>query len=250
MQQSLGAIPDKFAEYWTRRFPLLLLHTWLAMQCIKSEPIFSQYYNQDYQFNAVGLINANQISDSNKDCVWFKNNYKNSDKLTRASPKKLKLSYGSLGGEQSTDEFLNHLKRKELYPNCKTDYDQTIIKSDLHYNWRNADADIQERLPKLTKRGKSSATPQTLYKSDEANRSACKEVRIEHDSNNFCETVRNSDLTPHISSLRDQIVSDVIIKGKQRKINKSFVHVKKSKHKPVEIPIVWTLPLSTDAVDS
>ena len=49
-QQSLGEIPNKFIDYWTQRFPLLLLHTWITMQCIKNEPIFSPYYHEDYNF--------------------------------------------------------------------------------------------------------------------------------------------------------------------------------------------------------
>jgi hypothetical protein len=50
-QQSLGEIPDKFIDYWTQHFPLLLLHTWITMQCVKSEPIFSHYYHKDYMFS-------------------------------------------------------------------------------------------------------------------------------------------------------------------------------------------------------
>ncbi|XP_069685321.1 serine/threonine-protein kinase/endoribonuclease IRE1-like [Periplaneta americana] len=50
-QQSLGEIPNKFIDYWTQRFPLLLLHSWITMQCVKDEPIFSQYYHKNYTFN-------------------------------------------------------------------------------------------------------------------------------------------------------------------------------------------------------
>ncbi|XP_068087142.1 serine/threonine-protein kinase/endoribonuclease IRE1 [Anabrus simplex] len=50
-QKSLGEIPDKFVEYWICRFPLLLLHTWLAMQCVKHEPIFRRYYHENYNFS-------------------------------------------------------------------------------------------------------------------------------------------------------------------------------------------------------
>nr|CAD7443363.1 unnamed protein product [Timema bartmani] len=51
-QQSLGELPNKFVDYWTERFPLLLLHSWLAMQCIRSEPVFEQYYHSSYAFNS------------------------------------------------------------------------------------------------------------------------------------------------------------------------------------------------------
>jgi hypothetical protein len=50
-QQSLGEIPNKFIDYWTQRFPLLLLHTWITMQCVKNEPIFNPYYHKDYIFS-------------------------------------------------------------------------------------------------------------------------------------------------------------------------------------------------------
>lgn len=49
-QKNLGEIPQKFVRYWTSRFPLLLIHTWLAMQCVKKEPIFNVYYDKHYNF--------------------------------------------------------------------------------------------------------------------------------------------------------------------------------------------------------
>lgn len=59
-QQSLGEIPDKFIDYWTQRFPLLLLHTWLTMQSVKTEPIFSQYYHKDYVFSQILYVNISK----------------------------------------------------------------------------------------------------------------------------------------------------------------------------------------------
>lgn len=49
-QQSLGSTPESFVEYWISRFPLLLLHSWTSMQCVRSEPIFVQYYAHEYTF--------------------------------------------------------------------------------------------------------------------------------------------------------------------------------------------------------
>lgn len=49
-QKNLGEIPLGFVQYWTERFPLLLLHSWLAMQCVKREPIFRSYYDGAYNF--------------------------------------------------------------------------------------------------------------------------------------------------------------------------------------------------------
>lgn len=46
----LGPIPDGFVNYWITHFPLLLLHTWLTMQCIKYEELFSKYYSELYTF--------------------------------------------------------------------------------------------------------------------------------------------------------------------------------------------------------
>ncbi|KAK3867629.1 hypothetical protein Pcinc_026925 [Petrolisthes cinctipes] len=50
-----GYIPDEFVKYWTERFPRLLLHTWYAMHCVRSEPIFSKYYDDVYNFNQTFL---------------------------------------------------------------------------------------------------------------------------------------------------------------------------------------------------
>lgn len=49
-QKNLGEIPLGFVQYWTDRFPLLLLHSWLALQCVKREPIFRTYYDPFYNF--------------------------------------------------------------------------------------------------------------------------------------------------------------------------------------------------------
>ena len=47
VQVSLGAIPDEFVQYFTSRFPRLLLHTYHAMRCCKQERSFHQYYDYD-----------------------------------------------------------------------------------------------------------------------------------------------------------------------------------------------------------
>ncbi|KAF8771918.1 Serine/threonine-protein like [Argiope bruennichi] len=47
LQESLGEIPDKFVTYFTSRFPKLLIHTYLSMQQLKKENIFSKYYDSD-----------------------------------------------------------------------------------------------------------------------------------------------------------------------------------------------------------
>uniref|UniRef100_A0A8C2DKC3 Serine/threonine-protein kinase/endoribonuclease IRE1 n=1 Tax=Cyprinus carpio TaxID=7962 RepID=A0A8C2DKC3_CYPCA len=46
VQETLGSIPDEFVSYFTSRFPLLLLHTHLAMRFCAVERSFLPYYNQ------------------------------------------------------------------------------------------------------------------------------------------------------------------------------------------------------------
>lgn len=46
----LGDIPDTFLEYWTTRFPLLVYHTWTAMQCLSKEITFVKYFTSCYTF--------------------------------------------------------------------------------------------------------------------------------------------------------------------------------------------------------
>uniref|UniRef100_A0A1B6MTN9 non-specific serine/threonine protein kinase n=1 Tax=Graphocephala atropunctata TaxID=36148 RepID=A0A1B6MTN9_9HEMI len=49
-QRLLGMPADSFTRYWTDRFPLLLPHSWVAMQCVRHEPLFLSYYRGDYTF--------------------------------------------------------------------------------------------------------------------------------------------------------------------------------------------------------
>ncbi|XP_014217501.1 serine/threonine-protein kinase/endoribonuclease IRE1 [Copidosoma floridanum] len=49
-QRSLGEIPTAFTEYWLSRFPLLLIHSWCAMQKFRSEPTLRGYYDEQYEF--------------------------------------------------------------------------------------------------------------------------------------------------------------------------------------------------------
>ncbi|KAF4532401.1 hypothetical protein B566_EDAN003853 [Ephemera danica] len=49
-RQSLGEPPTDFLQYWTARFPLLLVHSWLAMQCVKHEKGLNVYYPPNFVF--------------------------------------------------------------------------------------------------------------------------------------------------------------------------------------------------------
>ncbi|XP_076997649.1 serine/threonine-protein kinase/endoribonuclease IRE2 isoform X2 [Tamandua tetradactyla] len=44
VQQALGQVPDGFVQYFTSRFPQLLLHTYRAMRSCASESLFLPYY--------------------------------------------------------------------------------------------------------------------------------------------------------------------------------------------------------------
>jgi serine/threonine-protein kinase/endoribonuclease IRE1 len=45
-----GRVPDQFADYWTARFPRLLVHSWHVMHSVKNEPTFTQYFDKNYDF--------------------------------------------------------------------------------------------------------------------------------------------------------------------------------------------------------
>lgn len=51
-QDYLGEIPEAFTSYWTSRFPLLLVHVYIAMQCVAHEITFQSYYDQTYRYSA------------------------------------------------------------------------------------------------------------------------------------------------------------------------------------------------------
>ncbi|XP_059472243.1 serine/threonine-protein kinase/endoribonuclease IRE1 [Neocloeon triangulifer] len=56
----LGTVPKEFLEYFTKRFPLLFIHTWLAMECVRQEPGMHDYYDESYVFpqNISALVSA------------------------------------------------------------------------------------------------------------------------------------------------------------------------------------------------
>ena len=51
-----GRVPDQFCDYWTSRFPNLLISTWQAMHCIKNEEHFVKYYDMQFDFLEVKHI--------------------------------------------------------------------------------------------------------------------------------------------------------------------------------------------------
>lgn len=57
----LGEIPGAFTSYWTKRFPLLLVHSWLTMQCVALETTFQHYYHKTYRYSYQNFLQ--QIED-------------------------------------------------------------------------------------------------------------------------------------------------------------------------------------------
>ena len=53
-----GKMPGEFADYWLTRFPLLVSHSYMAMQCVKYENNFMRYYHKDYDYVPVSNIRS------------------------------------------------------------------------------------------------------------------------------------------------------------------------------------------------
>lgn len=89
-QKSLGDTPEKFTNYWLSRFPLLLVHTWLAIQCVADETMFSHYYTSTFRFPDLDYADH----ESNDDVVQLNPDfeYKNDGFATERwnSPRKAK----------------------------------------------------------------------------------------------------------------------------------------------------------------
>ena len=45
-----GRVPDQFADYWTAKFPRLLVHAYHVMHCVKNEATFQHYFDKNYDF--------------------------------------------------------------------------------------------------------------------------------------------------------------------------------------------------------
>lgn len=50
-QVLLGEDSITFTNYWTDRFPLLLAHTWITMQCVADEEKFKSYYHKTHRYS-------------------------------------------------------------------------------------------------------------------------------------------------------------------------------------------------------
>lgn len=67
----MGRTPEEYCDYWTTRFPKLLMHSWYSMHCVKNEHIFSRYYDKQYDFIQVSFHYKDYIclNDFNLHCI-------------------------------------------------------------------------------------------------------------------------------------------------------------------------------------
>ncbi|GBM55366.1 Serine/threonine-protein kinase/endoribonuclease IRE1 [Araneus ventricosus] len=110
LQESLGEIPDKFVSYFTSRFSKLLIHTYLSMQQLKKENIFSKYYDPD-----VDLPNLDQYSKKIPLPLW------KIQKLQKAAENTLQV-------EQTVQSSEKHLENEVLAETNEIDntYDSKV----------------------------------------------------------------------------------------------------------------------------
>ncbi|KAK3608719.1 hypothetical protein CHS0354_038162 [Potamilus streckersoni] len=47
VRKSVGSLPDEYLDYFTSRFPLLMLHTYRGMECCAKEDTFKAYYKTE-----------------------------------------------------------------------------------------------------------------------------------------------------------------------------------------------------------
>ena len=89
VQQSLGAIPKQFVEYFTSRFPRLLIHSYIALQMCRKEDIFESYYRLDsITFEALPRSGVKWFSKNNENLA--PNGIQNEDSLEAVNWKSCK----------------------------------------------------------------------------------------------------------------------------------------------------------------
>ena len=141
VQKHLGDIPDSFVVYWTSRFPLLLIHTWLTMQCIKYEPVFSCYYDKNYNFidlpkqdylSSSGGVNSDGGEFDSK--VWMQNKLKETISYEQTKSRH-KFSESDSRGEKcdnnNHNNFFEYIDLSNSFLNFKSEHFITWLKSDF-----------------------------------------------------------------------------------------------------------------------
>ncbi|XP_022905104.2 serine/threonine-protein kinase/endoribonuclease IRE1 [Onthophagus taurus] len=153
-QLSLGDVPEAFTRYWTSRFPLLLLHSWHAMQCVSHEKIFVQYYPSRYQ------ISQDIIDAELNDLIQFEEiDIFEENLLFKDSPKKNKFKYGKY-----RNSFSKERPRQR-------NYDDGNVQENvgLYRNLRSNDKKMHKEIKFVQKKKKASDEPlvwatQDIYK--------------------------------------------------------------------------------------
>ncbi|CAG9864423.1 unnamed protein product [Phyllotreta striolata] len=85
-QNLLGDNSKEFSEYWLGRFPLLLVHIWITMQCLSDEINFRKFYNADYRYSVAAF--KNQLLDYvSKNPIVLPDNYYEEARSNNSSPK-------------------------------------------------------------------------------------------------------------------------------------------------------------------
>jgi len=51
VQEILGPVPDAFMSYFEEKFPRLIYHCYIAIQSLRFEPMFKEYYDQNVQWD-------------------------------------------------------------------------------------------------------------------------------------------------------------------------------------------------------
>lgn len=77
-QRLLGPPAENFTDYWVSRFPLLLPHSWTAMQCVRHEPLFVTYYHGSYTFPMT-------LTDGSLPAWWYEKKSESSSSM-KSSP--------------------------------------------------------------------------------------------------------------------------------------------------------------------
>ncbi|XP_027195463.2 serine/threonine-protein kinase/endoribonuclease Ire1 [Dermatophagoides pteronyssinus] len=133
VQRSLGTIPNEFSKYFTKRFPRLIIHSYIALQSCSNEDLFQHYYYHQ------------QKSDDNKDSFQFK-------PLPRATVRwnerwKDDNNNGNGGGQHP---FAFNLRQRKKHPpqssspNSSRQQTKTIENDSSNVNDKSSDLNIEQ----------------------------------------------------------------------------------------------------------
>jgi len=133
-----GKMPGEFADYWKRRFPRLLTHSYNAMQCVKYENNFTNYYHKDYDYVP---LPEELILEERKVCIASE------DVVTRVRQDGLVISKPDLS-EADADLFSPKFLDKQE-PHRNHGFVATGKPDSLVSNWSQLDSGNNSRLEDL-----------------------------------------------------------------------------------------------------